>query len=183
MDSRERAALEAMAEDCASCQKALAAGTPAQAFVITPDEPLDPWAKPARRPLPEHHWVGHEDCDDPGEDEYHLINNHGRIFLLAEISDPENSYEFDQAAIVELDGIYYLCQATGDSDELPESNWCVQEQNTDPIELMRVIWNGKYTGLAYKATQLGMLLAALGAESREARTAFLALGPSSSKKP
>lgn len=106
------------------------------------------------------YWVGHPDCDGPTASEQALIGSRNRVELLVFIEDPDANYSYDEAAIVLLDGVYYLCQTSGCSCPSPTATWRVTTYGTAD-EVADSIRRGDYFGRTYSRMDEGALLAAL----------------------
>ncbi len=66
------------------------------------------------------------DCRSLSEcsiDERHFVENHDRAETLAESSDPDASYDYDDYALALLDGRYYVFNTSGCSCPSPEETW------------------------------------------------------------
>lgn len=56
-------------------------------------------------------------------DEQYFLENAGRASVVCESSDPEASYSYDDYALCELDGEYFLFNTSGCSCPSPDETW------------------------------------------------------------
>jgi hypothetical protein len=55
-----------------------------------------------------------------------FVDNIARAVTICESSDPDASYSYDDYALCELDGAFYLFNTSGCSCPSPNETWCVQ---------------------------------------------------------
>lgn len=104
---------------------------------------------------------------DLNADEKKLADNRERIRFLGGVEDEDASYSFDDAAIVELDGTYYLVQAAGCSCPSHEEQWGVEAVGT-LSDIRKTITDGNYQGYTYNHGELFRLLEII--DNEKART-------------
>lgn len=81
-------------------------------------------------------WVGHPSCESPSEDERKLIDGRDRIRGIGYVNDAEAYYSYDDYALVQFDGAFYLLNTSGCSCPLPYETWhiVVGPASLDAIE-------------------------------------------------
>jgi len=108
----------------------------------------------------DHYWVGDGGNGHSGtdSDEGLLIRNRDKVEIVAEASDQDLSYEFDELAVAYLKGYgYFICQATGCSCPSPSETWCVVKRFKTKKAVIKAIEDGEYQGYTlpdYAAEQL-----------------------------
>ena len=120
------------------------------------DHPNESWA-----------WIASQVNDRNDEDQKYLVENRSRIRFLGGIEDEDASYSFDDTAVVELDGVYYLVQAAGCSCPSHEETWGVEGKGSI-AEIRAIITAGDYKGYTYTRGELFRLLAVIDAEAAKA---------------
>jgi len=99
------------------------------------------------RKLTDSDWVGAPECESRGTDEDLLIRRRDEIEVLAEISDPDACYSYDELAVVRLPGEgYFLCQTSGCSCPSPSETWGVTGRFASVEEVVNAIKAGDYSG-------------------------------------
>lgn len=109
-------------------------------------------------------WVGHPACEQKGEDETLLIERRADVELVGGIEDEDLNYEYDEFALVKLDGVYYLLQTSGCSCPSPSETWSVQQKGTLQ-EIRDSITSGEYKGYTLPAKKNTEFLALIDAEA------------------
>ncbi len=105
----------------------------------------DMFTYPAKYGTQGPYWVGDPRTDSPSAEERLLIDKQDSIVIWGYAEDVELSYEFDEMALVSLDGVFYLVQANGCSCPSPAETWHV-EWSGDLDTLWRKVVKGEYTG-------------------------------------
>lgn len=76
-----------------------------------------------------------------------LVDNAERMWILAQVSDPNQDYSFDQMAIVQVDKKIFLCQTTGCSCPSPWEVWFVHSGPFHNLrQVIAAIKAGEYAG-------------------------------------
>lgn len=109
-------------------------------------------------------WVGHKDCHNPTKEENFLINNRNKLNIVGGVCDRDASYSYDDFALVELDGEYWLCQTSGCSCPSPSETWCVDIGPTTLEEIRAFILGGHYGGYTVPKKQESEFLELIDAE-------------------
>lgn len=110
------------------------------------------------------YWVGHPDCDSPGVEEQLLIDRRADIRIIGSIVDDTLSYEYDEFALVELDGLFYLLQTSGCSCPSPSETWGVDIGPTTLQEIRNFITGGHYEGYTLPKKREADFIALIDAE-------------------
>lgn len=114
-------------------------------------------------------WIGNPKCDNPGELERLFINRRAEVDVLGRISDDNASYDYDDWAVCELDGAYYLLSTSGCSCPDPSETWGVQMGPLSLEEIRARLVAGEYEGYTVPGRQMADFLAvideAIGARS------------------
>lgn len=74
--------------------------------------------------LPEDHWVANPACSEPSDNDNLLIDNRDKVCLVAECSNANLSWEYDETAVVYLrDHGWFLLGTSGCSCPSPNETW------------------------------------------------------------
>ncbi len=93
-------------------------------------------------------WVGSPRGGNYNDADDNLIKeNRDKVEVLAEVSDPDQDYSYDDTAVCYLEGHgYFLVQAAGCSCDGPEDTWSVSQRFATKEEILAAIDAGEYTG-------------------------------------
>ena len=115
----------------------------------------------------DHDWVGHGACERPGQLESIMITNRDMVLVLAEISDDNACYDYDDFALCLFGGGFYLLQTSGCSCPSPSETWRVDIGPCSLSDIRRYLTSGKYEGYTVPGRQLDQFMAAIDAAERE----------------
>lgn len=91
-------------------------------------------------------WVGSPECENRGAIELHLIAHRDEINVIGGIEDEEDSWSYDEIALVELHGQYYLLQTAGCSCPSPSETWEVVSGPASLDNIAETVLKGDYNG-------------------------------------
>lgn len=107
--------------------------------------------KPKKNYASDHSWVGSY-SGNIGDDERLLCDNASKVEILAEVSDPNQGWDFDVMAVCFLRGHgYFICQASGCSCPSPSETWGVVHRYKTKRAVMKAIEDGEYQGYTLPA--------------------------------
>lgn len=116
------------------------------------------------------YWVGHPEGGDGDDVSRDLIAHRYEIEILGEVTDDEASYSYDDWALCELRGQYYLLATSGCSCPSPSETWRVEKGPATLEEIRRHITEGDYAGYTMPKRQLSDFLAVIDTAIQEAAT-------------
>lgn len=88
-----------------------------------------------------------------------LVSRRYDLEIIGGVSDEEASYSYDDWALCELDGRYYLLSTSGCSCPSPEETWRLEIGPATLAEIRGHITDGKYAGYTLPARQMDEFLA------------------------
>ncbi len=115
-------------------------------------------------------WIANPRCESQGELERALIARREDVEVIAEIEDKDASYDYDDWALVLLDGAYYLLNTSGCSCPSPSETWQVMKGPATLSEIRQEIEAGDYSGYSVPGRQMDEFLAAFDAEAERVKT-------------
>lgn len=80
--------------------------------------------------------------DNLTDDERFFCENSDRAVTLAESSDPDADYSYDDYALAELDGVYYIFNTSGCSCPSPDETWELEFKGNRDELLDRLVSGG-----------------------------------------
>lgn len=95
------------------------------------------------------YWVG-TDRSNLSDAARRLVRNRDKLRLVVGVVDDNLSYEFDETALVELKGKYYLAQTSGCSCPSPSENWEVTHGPVDARGMLKKVLDGNYKGYTWR---------------------------------
>lgn len=95
----------------------------------------------------EYHWVAHKNIGaSSGSAEEFLIQHRYEIEIIGGIQDNTASYSYDDWALCELKGKYYMLSTSGCSCPSPTETWRIEKGPATLTEIRQHILNGDYEG-------------------------------------
>lgn len=99
-------------------------------------------------------WIAHPSGGSNDDASRKLVERRADILVLGEIEDENLSYEYDQFALISLDGEFYLLETSGCSCPDPTETWFVQEGPCSLSDIKEFMLSGKYEGYTLPAQLL-----------------------------
>ena len=101
-------------------------------------------------------WVGHPEAgyENDQTPEGELTRRRYEINILGGIEDSEASYDYDDWALCELDGKYYLLSTSGCSCPSPSETWGLQHGPATLAEIREHLKEGNYEGYTVPGKQM-----------------------------
>lgn len=94
----------------------------------------------------EFYWVAHPNASPSNEHECLLVKERYRIEILGGVLDDEACYEYDEWALCELDGKYYLLSTSGCSCPSPSETWRIEIGPATIAQIKAHVQSGAYDG-------------------------------------
>ena len=91
-------------------------------------------------------WVAHPNASPVNEVEKFLVENRYKLNILGGVEDEEASYSYDDWALCELEGKYYLLSTSGCSCPSPTETWRVEIGPATIPEIRAYVTSGAYDG-------------------------------------
>lgn len=98
-------------------------------------------------------WVAHPDAlsgRDVKSPEYaamkYLVDRRSDIDVLGGVIDEDLSYEYDEFALIKLDGDFYLLETSGCSCPSPTETWGIVQGPASLSQIKECLVQGKYGG-------------------------------------
>lgn len=104
-------------------------------------------------------WVGHPQCDAQGEQERKIIARRDDVLFHGGVQDNEASYSYDDWALIELDGDFYLLGTSGCSCPSPSETWHVQKGPATIDQIREDLLSDKYEGYSVPKRQMAEFIA------------------------
>lgn len=104
-------------------------------------------------------WIANNEygIGNEGEEKV-LCDNRDEIFVIGTIDDDHATYDYNDWALITLNGQFYLLSTSGCSCPSPKETWHIQIGPTTKEEVKKFIEEGEYGGYTMPKRQLNQFL-------------------------
>lgn len=98
-------------------------------------------------------WIAHQEGGNGDEASKELIANRYELNIIGSIEDKEASYSYDDWALIELKGKFYMLATSGCSCPSPSETWRIEKGPATLAEIKKHILHGDYDGYTMPVKQ------------------------------